>query len=130
MSHMGIANGTDQPPREHPPKTLIKRAKRLLQEGSLLLRRRGKHVPPKGKDETQESINRVSELLPSDKTQQVDPSALAESVEALERALSEHFGRWRKSTFREYVESIVWAVGLALLIRAFIFEAFSIPSSS
>jgi len=36
----------------------------------------------------------------------------------------------RKSVFREYVEAILWAVVLALLIRTFAFQAFRIPSSS
>jgi len=36
----------------------------------------------------------------------------------------------RKSRFREYVEAILIAVVLALMIRAFVIQAFKIPSSS
>jgi signal peptidase I len=36
----------------------------------------------------------------------------------------------KKSTVREYVEGVLWAVVLALLIRTFLFQAFRIPSSS
>lgn len=36
----------------------------------------------------------------------------------------------KKSTFREYVEALGTAVFIALIIRAFVFEAFKIPSGS
>lgn len=36
----------------------------------------------------------------------------------------------KKSTFREYVEALLTAVVIALLIRGFVFEAFKIPSGS
>lgn len=36
----------------------------------------------------------------------------------------------KKSTLREWVDSIAWAVLAALIIRTFIFEAYTIPSSS
>ncbi len=54
-------------------------------------------------------------------------------IDALTRADGEvdvHFGRWRKSEAREFVESILLAVGVALLLRTFVVEAFKIPSSS
>ncbi len=35
-----------------------------------------------------------------------------------------------KGTFRQYAESIAWAVGVALLIRSFLFEPFQIPTGS
>ena len=36
----------------------------------------------------------------------------------------------RKSVFREYFESLVMAVGLALFVRTFVFQAFKIPTGS
>jgi signal peptidase I len=39
-------------------------------------------------------------------------------------------GQWQKGELREYVESILVAVGVALLLRAFVVEAFKIPSGS
>jgi signal peptidase I len=53
--------------------------------------------------------------------------------DALVRADGEidvHLGKWRKSEAREFVESILVAVGVALLLRTFVVEAFKIPSSS
>jgi signal peptidase I len=41
-----------------------------------------------------------------------------------------HLGPWRKSEVREYVEAIVMAVAVAFALRAFVIEAFKIPSGS
>jgi signal peptidase I len=35
-----------------------------------------------------------------------------------------------RSAFREYFESIVWAIALALIVRTFVLQAFTIPSGS
>jgi signal peptidase I len=53
-------------------------------------------------------------------------AALARADEITEKHL--HFAR--KSTFREYTDSIGVAVIVALLLRAFVVEAFKIPSGS
>ena len=47
-----------------------------------------------------------------------------------DRLVGEHLGRWRKGEVREYAESIGIAVAVALLLRAFVVEAFKIPSGS
>ena len=44
--------------------------------------------------------------------------------------MDKHLGFARKSTVREYSESIGVAVAVALLLRAFVVEAFQIPSGS
>ena len=41
-----------------------------------------------------------------------------------------HLSRWRKSEVREYVEAILMAVAVAFALRAFVVEAFKIPSGS
>ena len=48
----------------------------------------------------------------------------------LDDLVDQHLAFARKSTGREYVESIGIAVLIALLLRAFVVEAFKIPSSS
>jgi signal peptidase I len=48
----------------------------------------------------------------------------------LDALLDEHLPAARKSTVREYADSIGIAVVIALLLRAFVIEAFKIPSSS
>ena len=44
--------------------------------------------------------------------------------------MDDHLSFARKSTLREYAESIGVAVAVALLLRAFVVEAFQIPSGS
>jgi signal peptidase I len=48
----------------------------------------------------------------------------------LETHYERHLSKYRKSTLREYLESIGWAVAVALVLRAFVIEAFKIPSGS
>ena len=54
-------------------------------------------------------------------------------VDALVKADGEvdvRLGRWRKSEVREYAESILVAIAVAMALRAFVVEAFKIPSGS
>jgi len=58
------------------------------------------------------------------------PTAIRAALDEVERLYQMHLHRYRKSTTREYVESIGWAVVVALILRAFVIEAFKIPSGS
>lgn len=55
---------------------------------------------------------------------------LERAVNAFDEALHLHLGTFRKSPTREYVEAIAWAALLTIGIRAFVFEAFKIPTGS
>ncbi len=59
-----------------------------------------------------------------------DADAAATAVRTLDDLLNKHLGQVRKGTTREYVEAIALAVFVALGIRAFVVEAFKIPSPS
>ena len=56
--------------------------------------------------------------------------ATANEIRKLDELLEKHLGNVRKGTTREYVEAILFAVLVALGIRAFVVEAFKIPSPS
>jgi signal peptidase I len=55
---------------------------------------------------------------------------LRERLEKLDELVDKHLAFGRKSAIREYTESIGVAVLVALLLRAFVVEAFKIPSGS
>ena len=57
-------------------------------------------------------------------------SERGKAIATLDDAMDEHLAFARKSTLREYSESIGVAVAMALLLRAFVVEAFQIPSGS
>jgi signal peptidase I len=59
-----------------------------------------------------------------------DLEQVRRAIGALDDTMSEHLAFARKSTVREYGESIGVAVAIALLLRAFVVEAFQIPSGS
>jgi signal peptidase I len=60
----------------------------------------------------------------------VDDPALAAAVEGVRGILTRHHETLKRATVREYIQSLGAAVGAALLIRAFVFEAFKIPTGS
>jgi signal peptidase I len=109
----------------------FERARSLLDEAEMILARNEKAV-------VRDLTGRERERM------RVDLEALRESMEsvpfnpqafmgALARADGEvdlRLGRWRKSEVREYVEAILMAVAVAFALRAFVIEAFKIPSGS
>jgi signal peptidase I len=67
---------------------------------------------------------------PSGPNGSFDSAALEQALTKAERLVGDHLVRWRKGEMREYAESIAIAVGLALVLRTFVVEAFKIPSGS
>jgi signal peptidase I len=59
-----------------------------------------------------------------------DTEAMRTELFQLDELVDDHLAFARKSTVREYAESIGIAVMIALFLRAFVVEAFKIPSSS
>jgi signal peptidase I len=59
-----------------------------------------------------------------------DPERLSAALRALDEAWGEHLALRAKPLWREYGEAVLVAVALALVARAFVVEAFRIPSSS
>ncbi|HEY4187076.1 MAG TPA: signal peptidase I [Polyangia bacterium] len=70
----------------------------------------------------------VGELETSLKTE--DQDRIRDALSTLDQMLEDKLAFARKSTIREYSESIGIAVAIALLLRAFVVEAFQIPSGS
>lgn len=113
------------------PKKVLRRAADLVREADLLDKKKGKRVADLARSEVRGLTEAARALIPTRKNKvELEPRLLLKASIELDQALAKHFGQWRKGQLREMVEAIAWALGLALIIRFFIFEAFSIPSSS
>jgi len=107
------------------------RARALLDEAETILEKHEKAVV---RDLTAKERDRVRAHL-ADLREAMARVPLDEEnfMNALTRADGEvdiRLGRWRKSEVREYVEAILMAVAVAFALRAFVIEAFKIPSGS
>ncbi|MCA9521503.1 MAG: signal peptidase I [Myxococcales bacterium] len=109
---------------------LVRRARHLHKESLRLLRKQKKKLADAVVAELDALNEQLRSTLATFDEKTSDVRALEKLCKDLDAKLQEHLGFARKSTTRETVESILWAVVIALLIRAFIIEAFKIPSGS
>ena len=111
------------------PRTRLDR--RVRREAQLLVREareglaRVRDLPAAARGEIAAGIERVQAALAAGRIPEVK-----DEIVSLDALVGEHLPAARKSTIREYAESIAIAVIIALLLRAFVVEAFKIPSSS
>ncbi|MBN1946581.1 MAG: signal peptidase I [Bradymonadales bacterium] len=104
---------------------LLREAKYRHSEAKKLLRRARRKIDPQITAEIGGLLKRI------DQARKVkDQDALRKDIEELEPLVSRHLSRFRKSALREYSESIGLAILFALVLRAFVVEAFQIPSES
>jgi signal peptidase I len=125
---VGIGGRPDLPPEV---RRQFEQASHLLDEASRIRRKNEKsierNVPSKARSTLDESLATLKDSMQSEPFDEREfHDALEDAAELVDR----HLGRWRKGELREYVESIGIAVGVALLLRAFVVEAFKIPSGS
>ncbi len=97
----------------------------LLKESRRLMRKYRERLKPPVVDEIEEVAAAVSEAR-----EDTDVEVLRRRYEKLDGLLERHLAFGRKSALREYGESIGVAVIIALILRAFVIEAFKIPSGS
>jgi signal peptidase I len=103
----------------------LKEAKLLLREGRRVLRKYAHRLTPKQTVEVREAVDKLDASVRAR-----DWEKLTTALAALDKRLDDHLAFARKSTTREYIESIAVAVLIALFLRAFVVEAFKIPSGS
>ncbi len=106
-------------------KQVRKEARSLVAEARRALRRHGARVPDSMRREIAQQADRLDEAFNAG-----DSSAMREHLVVLDEMVDEHLAFARKSTAREYTESIGIAVMIALVLRACVVEAFKIPSGS
>jgi signal peptidase I len=103
----------------------VKEAELLLREGRRVLRKYGARLQPEAAVQVKTAIDHLSKTVIAR-----DWDHLTEALNVLDKQLDLNLSFARKSTVREYIESIGIAVLIALFLRAFVVEAFKIPSGS
>jgi signal peptidase I len=97
----------------------------LVKESRRILRKKSHRIPEAISSLVSAQADAVEEALKG-----ADLDRVRRAIGTLDDAMDEHLAFARKSTIREYSESIGVAVAIALLLRAFVVEAFQIPSGS
>jgi signal peptidase I len=100
-------------------------ARHVVAEARRILKKKRDGIPQGVAAEIEEAVAATEAALGTG-----DLETLRQSATALDEKMDQHLAFARKSTVREYSESIVVAVAIALLLRAFVIEAFQIPSGS
>ena len=103
----------------------IKEARLLLREARRVLRKYAHRLTPEQTVKVRGAIDTLSAAVVAR-----DYDKLGPALNALDETLDQYLAFARKSTVREYAESIGVAVLIALFLRAFVVEAFKIPSGS
>ena len=109
----------------------FEQAQGLLDEAGRLQRRHHKDferaVPAAERKALDDRLGTLREIMEAERFERPRfEEAFAKAEESVDATLA----RWRKGELREYGESIFIAVIVALLLRAFVVEAFKIPSRS
>ncbi len=106
-------------------------AQALVEEARRILRTRRRDVEreltPSERDAVLQAITTLERTMLASRFEQRE---FDEAHGRADRLVGEHLARWRKGEMREYAESIGIAVAVALILRAFVVEAFKIPSGS
>jgi signal peptidase I len=109
----------------------FERARALLDEADVILSRHDKAVV---RDLTAKERDRLrvdlSALRDTMTRVPFDEEAFSTAFTKADGEVDVRLNRWRKSETREYLEAILMAVAVAFALRAFVIEAFKIPSGS
>jgi len=129
-----FVSGQAGPGRSDVPKNMredLEHAGQLVDEAERILRKNRARVerelPAATREELREAIDELRETMAK---KPFEPGPFSAAYERASRLVAHRLGPWQKGEFREYVESIAVAVGVALLLRSFVVEAFKIPSGS
>jgi signal peptidase I len=97
----------------------------LVKEARRILKRRGRDLSDEVTAGIKSAISDVETALGG-----TDQEEARRAISALDERMDQSLSGARKSTLREYSESIGVAIAIALVLRAFVVEAFQIPSGS
>jgi signal peptidase I len=109
----------------------FERARMLLDEAELILTKHEKVIVRELTAKERERLRlHLTELRETMERVPFDLEAFMEALTHADGEIDVRLGRWRKSEVREYIEAILMAVAVAFALRAFVIEAFKIPSGS
>jgi len=118
----------DLPAEMHNP---FDRARSLIEEAETILARNEKAVIRELSSREREKLrDDIAALRATMEAEPFDEEAFMNALAAADGEIDVRLGRWRKSEVREYIESILVAIAVAMTLRAFVVEAFKIPSGS
>jgi signal peptidase I len=103
---------------------LLEESERILSKNRARVER---ELPAAAREELREGLDQLREAMAA---KPFEPGPFSAAYERASRLVGRRLNPWQKGEFREYVESIAVAVGVALLLRTFVVEAFKIPSGS
>jgi signal peptidase I len=109
----------------------FERARGLIDEAEMILLRNEKAVARElSTSERQKLKGELESLRAAMASKPFDEEQFVEALVRADGEVDIRLGRWRKSEVREYLESILVAIAVAMALRAFVVEAFKIPSGS
>ena len=109
-----------------PTTRTLKRSRAFLNDAARLVKKHGGKVSEADRNLVLGAIHGLERAI----QETYDEARLHAAEDALEAKVDRVFGFVRKSPIREYAESIVLALLIAGLLRAFVVEAFKIPTGS
>jgi signal peptidase I len=107
------------------PRRVRREARRFVAEARRLARRHRGRLGEKPYSEIEGAAGEVEQALDGG-----DRARLSAALQKLDDLWERHLGFARKGIIREYLETMAAAVLVALVLRSFFVEPFSIPSSS
>src|SRR5581483_6632884 len=109
----------------------FERALILIEEADTIFKANARAVKRDLTAKEREKLDKNLQQLANEMTAEpFEKDAFIDALAEADKDVDQKLGRWRKSEAREYMESITLAVVVALTLRAFVVEAFKIPSGS
>lgn len=103
----------------------------LLEEAARTMRRHHRDIERAVPAAEREDLQaRLQALRASMEAKEFDQARFDQALTRAEQSVEKSLAPWRKGELREYAESIAIAIAVAFLLRAFVVEAFKIPSRS
>jgi signal peptidase I len=109
-------------------KRTIAHAKAYLKDRKKLFEKNAAKLSPEDRKKLEAAIAGVESALAEGPGP--DRKRLSSALKELDARVDQHLAFAKKSTAREYAESIAIAIFIAVFLRAFVVEAFKIPSGS